>query len=116
MEGGPGVRVLLGSQAARATQYRMLSAAEKIAHAAVEYRVFSRLAGGRVEVVVEYWCYYVFNAFTVRGGWLPYRVPDNHPNDLERIYIVLTPAPGSGLGATDDANEPGRAAPFASRG
>jgi len=47
--------------------------------------------GGRVEVVVEYWCYYVYNAFTVRGGWLPYRVRDNHPHDLERVYLVLTP-------------------------
>jgi hypothetical protein len=105
-EGGPGVRALLGSQDGRATRYRALSAGDKIAHAAVEYRVFSRRVSGRVEVVAEYWCYYVFNAFTVRGGWLPYRVPDNHPNDLERFYIVLIPAPGMGLsGANDAADE-----------
>ena len=41
------------------------------------------------------WCYYVYNAFTVRGAWLPYRVPDNHPHDLERLFIVLTPRTGA---------------------
>ena len=53
--------------------------------------MFSRIRRGRTEVVVEYWCYYVYNSFTVRGGWLPYRVHDNHPHDLERLYLVLTP-------------------------
>ena len=52
-EGAPGVRNLLGSQAGRAAHYRTLSAEEKIAHAAVEYRVFSRMSRERVEVVVE---------------------------------------------------------------
>lgn len=104
-EGAPGVRTLLGSQVQRAAQYRTLSTDEKIGHAAVQYRVFSRLARGRVEVVAEYWCYYVFNAFTVRGAWIPYRVPDNHPNDLERIYIVLTPVRGSELGTNNGVDE-----------
>ena len=27
---------------------------------------------------------YVYNEFTVRGTWLPYRVQDNHLHDLER--------------------------------
>jgi hypothetical protein len=94
----PAVRELLGSQPGRLAQYRALSSTGKIAHAAIQYRVFSRLNRGRVEVVVEYWCYYVFNAFTVHGAWLPYRVPDNHPNDLERIYIVLAPVQGSSMG------------------
>jgi hypothetical protein len=42
--------------------------------------------------------------FTVRGGWLPYRVHDNHPHDLERLYLVLTPtAPvGAGDGMDDE--------------
>jgi hypothetical protein len=76
---------------ARVERYRSLSATEKLDRASVAYRVFSRVQRGRLEVVVEYWCYYVFNAFTVRGGWLPYRVRDNHPHDLERVYLVLTP-------------------------
>ena len=74
---------------ARVEQYRTLTRAEKLQRAAVAYRVFPRLKDGRTEVVVEYWCYYVFNAFTIKGGWLPYRVHDNHPHDLERLYVVL---------------------------
>jgi hypothetical protein len=75
----------------RVARYRALSPGEKLERAAVAYRVFSRVQRGRLEVVVEYWFYYVYNAFTVRGGWLPYRVRDNHPHDLERVYLVLTP-------------------------
>lgn len=77
---------------ARVAQYRQLSQVDKLQRAALGYRVFSRVQRGRAEVVVEYWCYYVYNAFTVRGAWLPYRVRDNHPHDLERVYIVLTPS------------------------
>ena len=104
-EGVPGVRSRLGSQSGRVEQYRSLSADEKLDHAALEYRVFSRVTEGRIELVVEYWCYYVFNAFTVRGAWFPYSVPDNHPHDLERIYLVLTPVPGTGLGTHRTADE-----------
>ena len=59
--------------------------------------MFPRVDRGQTEIVVEYWCYYVYNEFTVRGTWLPYRVQDDHPHDLERLYLVLTPtgaAPG----------------------
>ena len=77
----------------RTARYRALSVEEKLEQSAVQYRVFSRLVGGRIEVVAEYWCYYVFNAFTVRVAWFPYRVPDNHPHDMERVYFVLRPVP-----------------------
>jgi hypothetical protein len=87
---------------ARVERYRALSTDEKLQRAAVAYRVFSRMQRGRREVVVEYWCYYVFNAFTVRGGWLPYRVRDNHPHDLERVYLVLTPTSTPALIATEE--------------
>jgi hypothetical protein len=71
--------------------------------AALGYRVFSRVDRGQTEIVVEYWCYYVYNEFTVRGTWLPYRVRDNHPHDLERLYFVLTPtAAGSFIDAVAD--------------
>ncbi len=75
----------------RVAGYRTLTLAEKLRRAALGYRVFSRVDGGQTEIVVEYWCYYVYNEFTVRGTWLPYRVRDNHPHDLERLYLVLTP-------------------------
>jgi hypothetical protein len=84
------VRTRLAS-AERTARYRALSVEAKLEQSAVQYRVFSRLVDGRIEVVAEYWCYYVFNAFTVRVAWFPHRVPDNHPHDLERVYFVLRP-------------------------
>lgn len=86
-----GAEAMLESWPARVARYRALSSAEKLQRAALGYRVFSRAQRGRIEVIVEYWCYYVYNAFTVLGGWLPYRVVDNHPHDLERLYVVLIP-------------------------
>jgi hypothetical protein len=90
---------------ARVARYRALSPAEKLQQASLGYRVFSRVKRGRLEVVIEYWCYYVFNAFTVRGGWFPYRVQDNHPHDLERLYIVLTPTRSAASVDDDEADE-----------
>lgn len=104
-EGMPDARMRLGNQPERVARYRALTDPEKLEHAALQYRVFSRVSRGRVEVVVEYWCYYVFNSFTVRGAWFPYAVPDNHANDLERIYLVLTPLRGSILAAGVPADE-----------
>ena len=89
---------------ARVARYRGLSATEKLQRAAIAYRVFSRVERGRLEVVIEYWCYYVYNAFTVRGGWLPYRVKDNHPHDLERVYLVLTPTPTTEAAGTEQSH------------
>jgi hypothetical protein len=76
------------ARAERTARYRALSVDERLQQSAVQYRVFSRLVDGRIEVVAEYWCYYVFNAFTVRVAWFPYRVPDNHPDDLERLFSL----------------------------
>ena len=75
----------------RVAKYAALSRHDRLAHAAVGYRVFSRVDRGVESVVVEYWCHYLYNAYTLRVGWLPYRVRDNHPEDLERLYLVLTP-------------------------
>lgn len=94
----------LEAWSARVAGYRALSTAERLQRAALGYRVFPRMTRGRAEIVVEYWSYYVFNEFTVRGTWLPYRIPDNHPHDLERLYLILTPTGGaSPLG--DEADE-----------
>ncbi len=76
---------------ARVAKYLALSQDDRLARAAVGYRVFARLDRGAETVVVEYWCHYLYNAYTVRVGWFPYRVRDNHPEDLERLYVVLTP-------------------------
>jgi membrane-associated phospholipid phosphatase len=75
----------------RVAKYVALSRHDRLARAAVGYRVFSRVDRGVESVVVEYWCHYLYNAYTLRVGWLPYRVRDNHPEDLERLYLVLTP-------------------------
>ena len=88
----------------RLEQYRGLSAQEKISRAALAYRVFSRIRNGDVEVVVEYWCYYTYNLFSLRGGWLPYRMSDNHPHDLERLYLVLRPTGSAGWDGGADEN------------
>jgi hypothetical protein len=90
---------------ARVARYRALSRVEKLRRSAVAYRVFSRVRRGRLEVIVEYWCYYVYNTFTVRGGWLPYRVRDNHPHDLERVYLVLTPTVTPPIAADEDRSD-----------
>lgn len=89
----PGAREQLGRAAERAARYAALPRETKMALAAVGYRVFSRFRRGQTEVVVEYWCHYVYNAFTIRGTWLPYRISGNHPQDLERLFLVLSPVP-----------------------
>ena len=78
--------------AARIDQYRALSRPDKLNRAALAYRVFPRPDDRQSEIIVEYWCYYVFNAYALHGGWLRFHVSDDHPNDLERLYLVLTPA------------------------
>jgi hypothetical protein len=75
----------------RVDAYLALSKPDKLARATLAYRVFPRVEGIDTDIIVEYWCYYVFNAYTIKGAWLPYRMPDNHPHDLERIYLVLRP-------------------------
>ena len=69
---------------------------QRLALAAVGYRVFPRVNHGMREVVIEYWCHYLYNEYSVRVGFLPYRVRDNHPEDLERLYIVLVADPVTG--------------------
>jgi len=96
-----GAREQLGRAADRAARYAALTHETKMALAAVGYRVFTRYRRGQTEVVVEYWCHYVFNAFTIRGTWLPYRISGDHPQDLERLFLVLTPVPGAPAPAAD---------------
>ena len=83
----------LAAWSSRVEEYRALTTEEKLRRASLAYRVFTRVEAGHLETVIEYWCYYAYNAFTVRGGWFPYRVRDDHPHDLERLYLVLRPVP-----------------------
>ena len=97
----------LETRPTRVAGYGGLLQADKLSRAALGYRVFSRLDHrDRLEIVVEYWCYYVYNEFTVRGTWLPYRVRDNHPHDLERLYLVLTPTEAASASDAHDGSIP----------
>jgi len=87
----------------RVAKYAALSPADRLSRAAVGYRVFSRIERGAETVVVEFWCHYLYNAYTVRVGWLPYRVRDNHPEDLERLYLVLAPTAARDAAPHDEA-------------
>jgi len=80
----------------RVDHYRTLSRDGKLSLAAIGYRVFPRTERGESEIVVEYWCHYVYNEYSVRVAFLPLRVRDNHPEDLERLYVVLTADPATG--------------------
>lgn len=73
----------------RVARYSAMPRDARLALAAIGYRVFARIDRGSPAIVVEYWCHYVYNAYAVRIGWPPYRVRDNHPEDLERLYVVL---------------------------
>jgi len=82
---------VLAAWSSRVDHYRALAPGDKLRRAALAYRVFTRVEDRHPEVVIEYWCYYVYNTYTVRGGWFPYRVHDDHQHDLERLYLVLRP-------------------------
>jgi hypothetical protein len=105
MMASSGAREQLGSPEERAERYVALPHQKRVSLAAVGYRVFTRFRHGETEVVVEYWCHYVYNAFTIRGTWLPYRISGNHPQDLERLFLVLSPVPDgpSPTGEPDEA-------------
>ena len=80
----------------RVDHYRAMSLDGKLSLAAIGYRVFPTTEHGEAQIVVEYWCHYVYNAYSVRVAFLPLRVRDNHPEDLERLYVVLTTDPETG--------------------
>jgi hypothetical protein len=45
--------------------------------------------GSEVKLVVDYWLYYVWNDYRVRGGLFPFWFDRSHPNDLEHIHLIL---------------------------
>lgn len=93
----------LGNPQQRLAAYDRLSSGEKLAVAAVIYRVAQINHGDHQDVVVEYWCHYVFNRYWVKGGVIPVAVQANHQQDLEVVYLRLEPRPGAAPGATEEA-------------
>jgi hypothetical protein len=79
----------LGTPDERVRVYDELTRDDKIAHASLAYRVFATTAHGRPRVAVEFWCHYVFNDYTFRGGLVGWSAEDNHINDLERVIFEL---------------------------
>jgi len=79
----------LGTVAERRAYYESLTVPQKAGLSAVYYRAYQAHTDGEPVVVVEYWFYYVFNAYRVRGNVLPFWIDGNHPNDLEHIHVVL---------------------------
>ncbi|MBY0493893.1 MAG: hypothetical protein K2Y23_06730 [Cyanobacteria bacterium] len=93
----------MGNPRQRLAAYEQLTMGEKLAAATVLYRVAPINHGDHQDVVVEYWCHYVFNRYRVEGGVLPVAVQANHQQDLEVVYVRLEPRPGAAPGATEEA-------------
>ena len=79
----------LGMPEARIARYRALTPREKAGLATVYYRAYRGRSDTDQVVVLEYWLYYVENAYRIRGNPFPFWLNADHPNDLEHIHIVL---------------------------
>jgi hypothetical protein len=79
----------LGTADERRAYYEGLTVPQKAGLSTVYYRAYHARTGGEPVVVVEYWLYYVYNAYRVRGNILPFWIDGSHPNDLEHIHVVL---------------------------
>lgn len=99
----------LGDVASRTERYRSLSRARRVELARVFYQAYPFVDGGGPRVVVEYWLYYVQNAYRSRSGVFPVRVDTSHPNDMEHIFLILRPVDG----AEGAADLPDRAGAYA---
>jgi hypothetical protein len=82
----------LGDNGTRVSEYLALSRADRFRAATVYYRVRPIAREGGT-LVVEYWLYYLANRYAVRGGLVPFHLSDAHPHDLERVFVVIEPAP-----------------------
>jgi hypothetical protein len=71
--------------------YEEASLEEKTRNAVIFYRVFDR----NKERVVEYWIYYVNNAYRAGGGLFRFRSDTSHFNDLEFIFLILGREPSN---------------------
>ncbi|MEW6365747.1 MAG: hypothetical protein AB1714_14045 [Acidobacteriota bacterium] len=82
----------------RAEAYRALPLLERLDRARLYFRAYPIDLDGRQRIVVEYWLYYVYNAYRARWGLLPFGSDLSHPNDLEHIFLILRPAPDRDFG------------------
>src|SRR5687767_8916910 len=85
---GASIASRLGTTDERRAYYEGLTVPQKAGLSTVYYRAYHARAGGEPVVVVEYWLYYVYNAYRVRGNILPFWIDGSHPNDLEHIHVV----------------------------
>ncbi len=84
----------LGSANDRIDRYLALTLEEKAGRAVVFYDVYhdDRLGPGRV--VAEYWLYFVESRYRTQRGFFPFSLDLSHPNDFERVFLILAPAGG----------------------
>jgi hypothetical protein len=79
----------LGTAEYRNASYLALSLEEKAELARVYYRVRYLRQGPEEGLIIDYWLYYIWNKYRVRGGLFPVWFDRSHPNDLEHIHLVL---------------------------
>ena len=84
----------LGSANDRIRRYLALTLEEKAGRAVVFYDVYAddRLGPGRI--VAEYWLYFVESRYRTQRGFFPFSLDLSHPNDFERVFLILAPSGG----------------------
>ncbi|MGW8179226.1 MAG: hypothetical protein ACWGQW_10770, partial [bacterium] len=85
----------LGTVQSRKAHYLGLSLKEKASLARVYYRVRELNIASKEKLIIDYWFYYIWNEYHVRGGLFPVWLDRRHPNDLEHIHLVFGKEPGS---------------------
>lgn len=97
VESDPGVsfQEKLGTPESRNAKYLALSLEEKARLAKVYYSTRDFRRGQEEGLIIDYWFYYVWNYYRVRGGLFPIWFDRSHPNDLEHIHFVLLRKPGT---------------------
>lgn len=88
-EGQQSILNRLGDPESRRQLYLDLPLEEKAKLARVYYRVRTVRNGSEDRWIIDYWLYYVWNDYRVRGGLFPFWFDRSHPNDLEHIHLIL---------------------------
>lgn len=93
----------LGTAESRSAAYRSLTMEQKADLATVYYRVYPLKREPAHIIVIEYWLYYVQNAYRARASILPLWFNTSHPNDLEYIHVLLKAQPGDSSSGKDSS-------------
>ena len=89
-EAQPGSLVsVLGTPESRRDVYRAQRIEQKAKLTTIYYRAYPARRSGRPVIILEYWFYYVWDEYRVRGNVLPVWASGSHPNDLEHIHLIL---------------------------